>query len=213
MKIIIDNEEYNVIVTKKITTKNTYIRVKEDLNIYVTCNTFTSNKYIEELINKNINSIRKMLNQRTKSINKKNEFYYLGNKYLIYYTEGKEIKLIDNFVYIGKNANVDLWLKKEAKKIFQEELDIIYNKYLYKIPYPSLYIRSMKTRWGVCNTKLKKVTLNLELIKKDKIYLDYVIVHELSHLIEPNHSKKFWKLVEDNMPDYKLIRKELKHDE
>ena len=67
----------------------------------------------------------------------------------------------------------------------------------------------MKTRWGVCNVKTKRVTLNLELIKRDIKYLDYVIIHELSHLLYPNHSKDFWKCVSDNMKDYKVVRKEL----
>ena len=89
----------------------------------------------------------------------------------------------------------------------------MYQKFIYKIPYPSLTIGKMKTRWGVCNVKTKRVTLNLELIKKDKIYLDYVIVHELSHLLYANHSKEFWKCVEDNFKDYKKIRKEMKYDE
>ena len=70
----------------------------------------------------------------------------------------------------------------------------------------------MKTRWGVCNVKTHKVTLNLELIKKDKKYLDYVIVHELSHMLHANHSKEFWKCVEANCPDYKKLRKELNNE-
>ena len=76
-----------------------------------------------------------------------------------------------------------------------------------------LRIRKMSTRWGVCNTRDKIVTLNLELIKKHPKYLDYVIIHELSHLVHPNHSKDFWRCVYDNMNDYKEVRKELKSDE
>ena len=68
----------------------------------------------------------------------------------------------------------------------------------------------MTSRWGVCNTKTKVVTLNLELIKRDTKYLDYVIVHELSHLIHANHSAYFWALVEENMPEYRVYRKEMK---
>ena len=71
----------------------------------------------------------------------------------------------------------------------------------------------MKTRWGVCNVKTKKITLNLELIKKKIECLDYVIVHELSHLLYANHSKEFWNCVGNNFKDYKKIRKELKEDE
>ena len=69
----------------------------------------------------------------------------------------------------------------------------------------------MKTRWGVCNNKLKVITLNTLLIKKDLKYLNYVIVHELSHFIYQNHSKDFWNVVEENCKDYKRIRKDLKN--
>ena len=68
----------------------------------------------------------------------------------------------------------------------------------------------MKTRWGVCNIRDKKVTLNLELMKHDIDCLDYVIVHELSHLVYGDHSKNFWNVVEENYPDYKDIRKRMK---
>ena len=79
-----------------------------------------------------------------------------------------------------------------------------------EIPYPRLTIRQMKSRWGVCNTRDKRVTLNLELIKMLPQCLDYVIVHELSHLIHANHSKDFWNLVEENYPNYKTVRKIMK---
>ena len=96
------------------------------------------------------------------------------------------------------------------KIVFKEHLDYIYNRFTENVPYPNLVIRKMTTRWGVCNKKLEKVTLNSELIYKDIKCLDYVIVHELSHLIHGNHGKEFWALVEENKPDYKLIRKEMR---
>ena len=99
---------------------------------------------------------------------------------------------------------------KNPKKIFQEHFDENYKRFTEKIPYPDLKIRKMTSRWGVCNTKLITVTLNLELIKRDLKYLDYVIVHELSHLIYGDHSSNFWALVEENMPDYKKYREEMK---
>ena len=68
----------------------------------------------------------------------------------------------------------------------------------------------MKTRWGVCNKKLQKVTLNYNLIYMDTKYLDYVIVHELSHLVYFNHSADFWALVGKYCKNYKQIRKEMK---
>lgn len=86
----------------------------------------------------------------------------------------------------------------------------MYSLFKEKIPYPKLKIRKMTSRWGVCNVKDKTVTLNFELIKRDIKYLDYVIVHELSHFIHPNHSKSFWFLVSKYIPNYKELRKEMR---
>ena len=86
----------------------------------------------------------------------------------------------------------------------------MYHKFSKKIPYPELKIRKMKSRWGVCNIRTKVITLNLELIKRDIKYLDYVIVHEMSHLIHGDHSSNFWNLVGENMPEYKKYREEMK---
>jgi len=213
IKIELDNESYNVVVERKRSTKNTYIRVKDNLDIYVTCHTLTSDRFIINLINNNEKRIIKMINIVKKKKAKEEFFYYLGKKYDIVYLNKKGITFGEGKVFVDNNFNIDKWYKKEAEKIFQMELDRIYNAYIYKIPYPSLTIRKMKTRWGVCNVKTHKVTLNLELIKKRIECLDYVIVHELSHLLYANHSKDFWQVVEDNFKDYKKIRKELKQDE
>ena len=69
----------------------------------------------------------------------------------------------------------------------------------------------MTSRWGVCNIKNKNITLNLELSKYKVECLEYVIIHELSHFIHPNHSPSFWSLVSKYCPKYKEIRKSLKN--
>ena len=84
-------------------------------------------------------------------------------------------------------------------------------KQMYDFPYPILKIRTMKTRWGVCNRKIKSVTLNFNLIKYDYDCLDYVIVHELSHFVHFDHSKEFWNTVSKYYPNYKIIQKKLKN--
>lgn len=213
MEIIIDNKKIKVFITRKKSNKNTYIRVKEDLNIYINTNYYTNDKYIEKLIKDNINSIQNMLKKQEIKLKNKDDFLYLGKKYDIVYLNCDNIIIGDNKILINKEFDLDKWLYKEAKKIFKEELDYIYNLFPIDIPYPSLTIRKMKTRWGVCNIKLKKITLNLELIKRDKKYLDYVIAHELSHLIVSNHSKQFWLLVEKVIPNYKELRKEMREYE
>ena len=68
----------------------------------------------------------------------------------------------------------------------------------------------MKTRWGVNNNGSHTITLNSELIKKDLDLIDYVIIHELCHFYEPNHSSNFWRHVEEYYPKYKEARKRLR---
>ncbi len=207
MTLNIDNETYNLEIVKKSTTKNIYIRVKEDLTIYVTCNTLTSNKKIMSVIDENYDSIRKMIKKVKERLKYNSEFYYLGKKYDIIYTENCDIKLGNNKVFIRKDFDLDKWKKKQALGIFSEHLEMCYNNFTRSIPHPKLRLRKMTTRWGVCNVKTHVITLNTELITKDIGCLDYVIYHELSHLIEANHSKKFWAIVEENCPDYKKWRK------
>ena len=210
MKLDIDGKYYEIIIEKKSGQKNTYIRVKKDLKIYVTTNKFTSTKFIKDLIEENYSKIVKMIETQEKKKENNEGFFYLGKKYDIVYVSYCDISFGENKVFLNKNLDIDKWYKNQAKSLFLEHLDEQYHKFSRRIPYPSLKIRKMTSRWGVCNIRLKTLTLNLELIKRDTKYLDYVIVHELSHLIYGDHSSHFWALVEENMPDYKKYREEMK---
>ena len=211
MEIYIDDNKLDIIVTKKLRQKNTYLRVKDDLKLYVTTSSFMSDRAVLRLVKDNMDSIVKMYSKQKYKNDLKKDFYYLGNKYDIVKTNSKEIIIGTDKIFIPSNLDINKWLKKEAEKLFKERLDYWYNEFTYEIPYPSLTIRKMTTRWGVCNSKLVRVTLNLELIKKDIACLDYVIVHELSHFIEMNHSRKFWNVVKENYPNYKEIRRIMKN--
>ena len=210
MQIEINNTIYEVVITKKIGTKNTYFRVKNDLKLYVSTNAFVTDKQIKKMILENIDSISSMFLKQQKKIENNTGFYYLGKQYDVVNVLGSSITLGENKVFVGKDADIEKWYQKQAKKIFRVHLDYWYSVFTKDIPYPSLTIRKMTSRWGVCNSKLKRVTLNLELIKRDTTCLDYVIVHELSHFKEMNHSNKFWKVVEENYPNYKKIRRIMK---
>ncbi len=210
MKFEVNGKYYDIVIDKKDKVQNTYIRVKKDLTIYVSTSRFTSNHAISKLIDENYEKIVKMIEMQQKKKENNEGFYYLGEKYDIVYVEYCDISFGDHKVFLNKNLDIDGWYKKQAKKLFKEHFDDCYQKFSKKIPYPSLKIRKMTSRWGVCNVRLKAITLNLELIKRDTKYLDYVIIHELSHLIHPDHSREFWLLVEENMPEYKKYRKEMK---
>lgn len=210
MKININGSIHDVIIIKKRSNKNIYMRVKEDLNLYVTSNIFVSDKKIEKIIEENISSIEKMYDKQKNKISRNEEFYFLGDKYDIVRVNNDDIELVGEKIFVGNKANLDKWLKQKAEEIFLNKLEYYYSSFSKSIPPVTLRIRKMKSRWGVCNTKSKVITLNLELIKSDITFLDYVINHELAHLIHPNHSKDFWNLVGINYPNYKEIRKMMK---
>lgn len=210
MKFNYNGIDYDIVIEKKPSTRNTYIRVKKDLKVHVTTNIFSSTRSIKRLIEENYDRICKMIDFQEVKFKNNNGFFYLGKQYIVIYSDAEGINFDGDKVFINHNFDIDNWYKKQAKKLFQDRLDYNYNKFTRKIPYPKLRIRKMTTRWGVCNIKTHIITLNLELIKREVSYLDYVINHEMSHLIYGDHSNRFWKLVEENMPNYKKYRDEMK---
>ena len=210
MEFVLDGKSYPVIIERKFRQRNTYIRVKKDLCVHVTTGMLTTKAFINDLINENRKQIIKMFEIQFKKKENNDGFYFLGKKYNIVYIDENKMYIDGDSVYMNKDYDIYKFYKKEASKLFLERLDYYYNSFSRKIPYPKLRIRRMTTRWGVCNTKTHIVTLNLELIKRDTKYLDYVIVHELTHLVHGDHSSRFWGVVEENMPDYKDFRKDMK---
>lgn len=209
MEYIINNIKYEVIIEKK-NNKNTYIRVKDDMKIYVYTNYFTTKKQIKKILDENVNSLITMINRVEKQKNKQESFYYLGKKYDIILMKVDDIEIIGNNIYTTDKAMLERWLKKQALEIFEARLNVIYNLFEENIPFPNLKIRKMKSRWGVCNRKNNNVTLNFDLIKYEIDKIDYVIIHELSHFVQFNHSALFWNIVGKYCPNYKVIRKELR---
>lgn len=70
-------------------------------------------------------------------------------------------------------------------------------------------IKRMKTRWGTCNVDARRIWLNLELIKKPPQCIQYIVVHELTHLLERHHNDRFIKLMGEFLPQWRSYREEL----
>ena len=202
---ILNNKEYPIEIIRK-NNKNTYLRVK-DSKIIVTTNYLTSLTTINKLIKNNTTFINKQL---TKEDFKKEEIFKLfGNSYDIIYGF-KDTEIENNKIYTKDLKTLNKYLTKYITNIYNERLDYYYHLFEENIPIPNLKIRKITSRWGVCNIKNHNVTLNLELSKYNIECLNYVIVHELSHFIHPNHSKDFWLLVSKYYPNYKEVRKYLR---
>ncbi len=144
---------------------------------------------------------------------------YLGRQYRIKIILGNknEVKLYRGRLILqmkeGGNAEAILngWYRDKSKIHFRTILDSLFPKFSkYNLETPELSIRNMPTRWGSCTSK-GKVILNPELIKAPKGSIEYVITHELCHLIEHNHTSAFYSLQERIMPDWKKWKEILEY--
>lgn len=101
----------------------------------------------------------------------------------------------------------DIWLKKKAKQYIIERAIRFAN--LSGIRFNKISLRNQRTRWGSCSRK-GNLSFNVKLMRLEPALIDYVIIHEFCHLRVPNHSLKFWDVVEAYEPNYKELRKKLK---
>ena len=210
MKYSINGTEYDVVIEKK-HNKNIYIRVKEDMKIHVTASFLTSKRTILSILDNNKEALEKMLESVEKKKKKAEYFFYLGNKYDIIIVSSQEgVEVADGYIYTKSMTEFNKWYKEEIIRIFDERYIYNFNRFKENVKSPILKIRTMKTRWGVYNRKNHTITLNSKLIEYDYEKIDYVIIHELSHIIHFDHSKEFWNLVSKYCPNYKSIRKEMK---
>ena len=150
---------------------------------------------------------------------KSGETHYLwGKEYTLQLVSKEDLK--KTVVDYDKNI-IYLPVPKRSRKETREKiLNELYRKELKKVIPPVLEkcskrvgktpsevkVRNMKN-WGNCRYQDKRITLNLKLAKKDPICLEYVMIHELCHLIEFNHGKKFKKLMDIHCPEWKKIKK------
>lgn len=103
-----------------------------------------------------------------------------------------------------REAAVHRWYRRELKA---KALELIHHwQGQMGVSPTGVQIRSMKTRWGVCNVRTRQITLNLELVRRNPICLEYIVVHELAHLLIGNHSRDFYRLVEQHLPDWKTAK-------
>ncbi len=104
---------------------------------------------------------------------------------------------------------LDGWYRQQARRVFHERLHELLPRFArYDLPEFELRIKALQARWGSC-TASGIITLNLKLMQVAKPYIDYVIVHELCHLIEHNHSKRFYALLDHILPDWRERRQKL----
>lgn len=102
----------------------------------------------------------------------------------------------------------EAWYRDRAGAVFQKRLEVIAEQSLWLQDAPQLQIRTMNKQWGSCSPN-GRLTLNLHLIKASRECIDYVILHELCHLAEHNHSKRFYRLMAQVMPNWETVKDQL----
>ncbi len=107
-------------------------------------------------------------------------------------------------------ASLHNWLRREARKRVHECLVVRARE--MSVKFDRLFIRGQRTRWGSCSSR-KNLSFNWRLVMAPPEVLDYLVVHELAHLIEPNHSLKFWLIVKSYCPRYEQHRAWLKQNQ
>lgn len=108
----------------------------------------------------------------------------------------------------GREALLDLWYRSELARLIPPVLARWES--IAGVEAHDWGIKRMKTKWGTCNTRTRRIWIGLDLIKKAPVCLDYLMIHELTHLHEPGHGPRFKALMDRFMPDWRAHREALK---
>lgn len=235
MQIFIDDIEIRV-EKKKI--KNLHIYVKSENDILLTAPKYVSNAQIREFVREKEDWIRNSIEKmREKSFNREDVYKtgeilrVWGDLYTlrVQYGSGYALELEDGGEDDGENKGVKfatLTVKESSTdeqiahfvtEWYRSELTERVNILLPKweaytgLKCSSWQSKSMKTRWGTCNTGTKKIWLNVQLAKYPTACLEYVILHELAHTKVPNHGEDFKRILDMYMPEWKMIRKMMRN--
>ena len=217
------NLEYELVRSK---IKNMYILIRNGKIIVKAPNNISENR-IKDFINSKEEWINKKLKEfEKKSFKEKSYvsgevFKVLGNDYILNIEYGDfekaSVNLDNGYINICVSENCEtVKIKELIEKMYYKIALMIVDKSVkmwkstLKIAPDVVVIKKLKTAWGKCNSK-RKITINPDLMKYDQRVIDYVVLHEFCHLRYMNHSKDFWNMVSKYMPDYKLLRNELKN--
>ncbi len=202
--------------------KNINLRINQDMEIYISAPVNLHAGYIENFIRSKEGWIKKVLEKVEEAKLKRVLYKYetgeihklLGKEYRLKILKGNNRVSIkgDEIILTTYSDNpedrkktLDKWYFENAKKVFSKAVDKWLDILDEKIEH--LSIKPMKTRWGSCNYVKRYINLNTELIKRSMFEIEYVVLHELTHLKYPNHGKGFYRYMENYMPNYRTAEK------
>lgn len=196
--------------------KNINLRISRKGEVVVSASPFVQQDKIEAFINEKATWIKNHLAK----IDIKNNVCDWNEEYITLFGKKLKIKKIaskkhgitydDSYLYIYYNRefnfekSIQNYLDKQCDIVFNDIVLLTYNKMEEReVQLPKIQLRQMKSRWGSCTPSKNKITLNKKLIHYPLPFVEYVVLHELAHFVEQNHSQDFYNIIKRYMPDYK----------
>ena len=216
MQRVITVDDLIVTIKYRRKMKNIYLKVEKDAEVVVSAPPRTPNYIIKKLIQENVDEIKLRRNNILMNGYTVKQ-YVTGEKHIIF---GKEfvlevrlgnknvVKLSDDkIILVIKDKDQDreqIVMSYLRKVLYNKALEFI-NRYekIMGVHAEQLRIKKMKTRWGTCNIEAKRIWINYELIKYPIECLEHIVVHELTHLLETNHTPRFYALLGKYYPNFR----------
>ncbi|WP_180379589.1 M48 family metallopeptidase [Campylobacter devanensis] len=193
---MIEYEGFKIEYSKK---RVKYLRLKitktGDIKLVAPLN--ASKFQIDSFISSHTKWIEKTLSKIPKT--DPNSIKFLGKNYQIQISP--DFKIIDNQIFTPDIQTFTNYANSILKDLINQYINI-YNPKINR-PINAIRIKKMNTRWGSCNSKKGYLNFSTNLIQKDIKFIEYVVLHELAHLIYPHHQKEFYDFIYSLMPDFK----------
>lgn len=202
------------LVTKQV--KNINMRISSKGEVVVSANPFVPMDKIDDFVSSKVSWIvkhQKSMQERSqKSMIDDKHIILFGNSLKIRKTTGKynHVSYDKDTLYVQCREQADpekvirQFLDKLCRDVFLDIATLTFRSLSdYHLEFPDVKIRDMKSRWGSCTPAKNSITLNRKLIHYPSEFIEYVVLHEFVHFIQPNHSKAFYNIIENYMPDYK----------
>lgn len=202
------------LVTKQV--KNINMRISSKGEVVVSANPFVPMDKIDDFVSSKVSWIvkhQKSMQERSqKSMIDDKHIILFGNSLKIRKTTGKynHVSYDKDTLYVQCREQADpekvirQFLDKLCRDVFLDIATLTFRSLSdYHLEFPDVKIRDMKSRWGSCTPAKNSITVNRKLIHYPFEFIEYVVLHEFVHFIQPNHSKAFYNIIENYMPDYK----------
>ncbi len=208
--------------------KNINLRIKPDMSVHVSASPYVTVAELEHFMRQKEDLILRALDRFSESGAEQEAPQYengdivqlLGKDYpLRIEKSGKNAVLFDGESVVLcvkdtadlelKRKTLDKWLRERCSEVVDESCKRLYPVFeKHGVPWPEIRIRTMKSKWGSCMPQKRVLTFNTNLIAAPQECIDYVVAHEFTHFLHPDHSERFYASLAETVPDWKRLRRE-----